>query len=146
MEVASMAKNNNKNLKHILTVKGSALGNVGSTIKVSPNTHLIIGDPGIYLDFPEINQQNTPPMVTFPEGSESLSSKYREAGVSKIVINKTAKCVVVKFYDHAEEVVHCDEDDEFDPRIGIALALAYHLFGSKNKFKDFIKKKSKYLK
>ena len=31
------------------------------------------------------------------------------------------------------------KDDEFDPYIGVALALAYNLFGSKTKFRKYVK-------
>ncbi len=44
---------------------------------------------------------------------------------------------------HIEEKVitqsHPIHNDEFDPYIGVALALAYNLFGSKTKFRKYVK-------
>lgn len=85
------------------------------------------------------------PKETFHElGLDIQYSKKPNVGdgVTKIVVNKEAKCVVVKFFDGTEQVIHCGEDDIFDSRVGVALALVYHSFGSKTQFKDFIRGKS----
>lgn len=34
----------------------------------------------------------------------------------------------------------CHEEDDFDPFVGVALALCYNIFGSKNKFHKFVNK------
>ncbi len=48
----------------------------------------------------------------------------------------------VEFEPKPEKVVTISnpvKDDEFDPYIGVALALAYNLFGSKTKFRKYVK-------
>ncbi len=32
----------------------------------------------------------------------------------------------------------CSKSDEFDPRVGVALAIVYNMFGSKTKFNKFV--------
>ena len=44
---------------------------------------------------------------------------------------------VAVFSDGSKRFIRCDEKDEFDKRIAVALALAYDRFGSKRKFHEF---------
>jgi hypothetical protein len=49
--------------------------------------------------------------------------------------NKTIKCV---FKDKKEVFVTVQEEDIFDERVGTAIAIVTHLFGSKTKFFDYV--------
>lgn len=51
----------------------------------------------------------------------------------KIVIKKEKKVTIAK----------CHKDDEFDPYIGAALAIAYQLFGSKTQFHKYVDNEAK---
>ena len=53
---------------------------------------------------------------------------------------------VAVFSDGSKRFIRCDEKDEFDKRIAIALALAYDRFGSKRKFHEFADKVAKPVK
>ena len=50
---------------------------------------------------------------------------------------------VAVFSDGSKLFIRCDEKDEFDKRIAVALALAYDRFGSKRKFHEFVDKVAK---
>lgn len=53
---------------------------------------------------------------------------------------------VAVFSDGSKLFIRCDEKDEFDKRIAVALALAYDRFGSKRKFHEFADKVAKPVK
>lgn len=53
---------------------------------------------------------------------------------------------VAVFSDGSKLFIRCDEKDEFDKRIAVALALAYDRFGSKRKFNEFADKVAKPVK
>ena len=56
------------------------------------------------------------------------------AQITKIVVNKPDRCVVVFFKDGKQENVKCSPEDEFDPYVGVAIAKARHEFGSTSAF------------
>ena len=56
------------------------------------------------------------------------------AQITKIVVNKADRCVVVFFKDGKQENVKCSPEDEFDPYVGVAIAKARHEFGSTSAF------------
>lgn len=53
---------------------------------------------------------------------------------------------VAVFSDGSKLFIRCDEKDEFDKRIAVALALAYDRFGSKQKFHEFADRVAKPVK
>lgn len=57
------------------------------------------------------------------------------AQITKIVVNKPDRCVVVFFKDGKKENVKCSPEDEFDPYVGVAIAKARHEFGSTSAFR-----------
>ena len=61
-----------------------------------------------------------------------------ENSITSIYSNKDKKIVVAKFNDNSEVKVKCREEDDFDLTIGVALAICYKMFGSKNQFKKMI--------
>lgn len=56
----------------------------------------------------------------------------------KYFINEDKKIVTVKKPDDSVIKVKCDKRDEFDPYVGVALAMAYKEFGSKAAFKKYV--------
>ena len=71
--------------------------------------------------------------------------------IKSTTINEDKKKVTIVFDKNNYTIATCTENDEFDPAIGVALALAYKCFGSKTKFHNWVnaqvqknsKKKSK---
>lgn len=60
------------------------------------------------------------------------------------ISEKTSLCIS----EEPKKIVtqsHCHKDDEFDPYVGVALAIAYNLFGSKNNFQKFVENEAKSL-
>ena len=60
-------------------------------------------------------------------------------GIREIHANEIKKAVTVMFNDGDVKVIKCDPKDDFDVSVGVALCLANHLFGSKTKYKKYIK-------
>ena len=66
--------------------------------------------------------------------------------IKSITVNKEKQIVTVVFADGGVEMTKCCEEDKknFDVNIGVALAIAKHLYGSKNRFhKEVVKKTRK---
>ena len=57
---------------------------------------------------------------------------------TKYFINEDKKIVTVKKPDGSVIQVKCDKRDEFDPYVGVALAMAYKEFGSKAAFRKYV--------
>ena len=57
--------------------------------------------------------------------------------------DEESRLTVAVFSDGSKLFIRCDEKDEFDKRIAVALALAYDRFGSKRKFHEFADKVAK---
>ena len=64
--------------------------------------------------------------VLFPKENCSKPKKVIE-------LKKQRKTIVV-FQDGTSQCVTCSKDDEYDPKIGFALAYAYHLWGGRKAF------------
>ena len=63
--------------------------------------------------------------------------------IRSIQINKTERIVTVVFVDGCVELIKCHKEDDFDVNIGVALAIAKHLYGSKNKFHKEVERKTR---
>ena len=67
--------------------------------------------------------------------------------IKGIYVDEIEKIVVVKFADNSIEKVKCSKEDDFDPTVGVSLALSRHLFGSHSRFyKHVVKRKTQYVK
>ena len=63
--------------------------------------------------------------------------------VEHIYVNEEKRIIVVKFVDGTVEKVKCDEEDDFDVTIGVALAICRRIFGSHARFyKKVVKDKT----
>lgn len=65
--------------------------------------------------------------------------------IRNILVNEKKRLVTVVFADGEHEIIACQKGDYFDVKIGVALAISQHLFGSKNKFHKEIDKKTKFV-
>lgn len=59
--------------------------------------------------------------------------------IKTTTINKAKGIVTVVFNDSDVQMARLSKGDTFDASIGIALCIAYHEFGSKTKFRKFVK-------
>lgn len=57
--------------------------------------------------------------------------------IKRVIVNPPATVVV--FSDNTIQIEMCSKDDIFDADIGVALAIAHKLAGSKRKFKAIVK-------
>ena len=58
--------------------------------------------------------------------------------IKSTTINEDKKKVTLVFDKNDYSIATCTENDEFDPAVGVALALAYKCFGSKTKFHKWV--------
>lgn len=66
--------------------------------------------------------------------------------IKSILANESKRAVTVVFNDGDVQISKCHGDDEFDTKIGVALCLMYHRFGSSNKASKYIKEKARVIK
>lgn len=79
----------------------------------------------------------------FIKDNYGLAKKVVESDPEEkdIWVNEKKKLVSTKLDDGKIIKVKCDDRDEFDPYVGVALAYCYKKFGSKSKFKKYVEKK-----
>lgn len=65
--------------------------------------------------------------------------------IQAIFVTESIKRVVVLFKDGSKEIVDCSKEDNFDVKIGVALAICNHIFRTKTQFHKFVTKKAKYI-
>lgn len=65
-------------------------------------------------------------------------SAAANAGIKSVTINENKRKVTVVFGENGYTIATCSEEDDFDPAVGVALALAYRRFGSKTKFHKYV--------
>lgn len=83
------------------------------------------------------------PNVFFNSAPKPLTTDY----VKRIFVDEQEKIVVVKFYDDTIEKVKCSNEDDFDVQVGVAIAIARHIFGSHScYYKHILGKKITYTK
>lgn len=70
------------------------------------------------------------------------SLKIYKAGAKTFEEHEAVKDAIEKGEKKIRKVTKatCHKEDDFDPVVGVALALCYNLFGSKTKFHKFVKK------
>lgn len=73
------------------------------------------------------------------------SSENTEFKIKSVTLNKKEKATTVVFDKFGEKVFYSKTHfyDEYDASVGIALCIAYHLFGSKTQFQKFVKEVEK---
>lgn len=62
------------------------------------------------------------------------------SGIKNVFFNEVKKTTTVVFLDHTSVIVKCTDNDHFDPEMGLAMALARKLFGSRSKFQKTVAK------
>lgn len=62
-----------------------------------------------------------------------------------ITINEQKGIVVVVFKDGSKQIVRCSPEDNFDPEIGFALAVARNLAGSKTRLNKYLNRKARFI-
>lgn len=62
------------------------------------------------------------------------------SGIKNVFFNEVKKTTTVVFNDHTSVIVKCTDNDEFDPEMGLAMALARKCFGSRSKFQKAVAK------
>lgn len=80
------------------------------------------------------------PSLTVP------SPIYSREPIASIHVTPSKKVVVVKFKfgPHRTEVVKCDDQDNFDPYVGVAIAIARHQYGTTSQFHKYVDKRIVY--
>lgn len=68
----------------------------------------------------------------------TYSNKLNKNLIEKVIFNPPATVVIYK--DGSKKIVKCGENDEFSPEVGFAMAMMNEMFGSRNAYKNFIKK------
>lgn len=74
------------------------------------------------------------PALRFPTSTKPVSTR----GIESVTLNKAVGKTTVVWNDGSREIASCSKQDNYDPAVGIALAMAYHHFGSKSKFHKFV--------
>ena len=69
-----------------------------------------------------------------------------DANILSITVNEPKKIVTVVFGDNDVQMAACTKDDKFDVNVGVALCIAYHIYGTKNAFHKEVEKKASYAK
>lgn len=78
------------------------------------------------------------------EGLKDTMEAKEQTIIRSITVNEKEKIIAVVFRDGGVEVIRCREEDDFDVNIGVALAIAQHLYGSKTRFhKEVVKRTRK---
>lgn len=94
---------------------------------------------GFTLDIPTTNKldkavrHNSAPSASF------------ENPIKEILYNDEKKVVIVLFKDGVKIVKKCHENDDFDLDVGVALAIAKHIYGNTTNYKKYLKRKAKKL-
>ena len=76
--------------------------------------------------------------VTDYSSSSAMQLKPLSFEIEKVIFNEPATIVIWK--DKTKTVVKCQEEDEFDPEKGLAMAIAKKALGNKSNFNNTIKR------
>ena len=68
-----------------------------------------------------------------------------ESEIASILVNGGKRVVTVTFADGDVRMSKCSEKDEFDVKVGVALCILYHMFGSSTKASKVIEQKAKFV-
>lgn len=59
--------------------------------------------------------------------------------IKSVTVNEKKRATTVVFKDGDVQIARCSKNDEYDKTVGIAICIAAHLAGSKEKLKKFVK-------
>ena len=82
----------------------------------------------------------------FDDDKEDQWVEEPESEIASILVNENKRVVTVIFSDGDVKMSKCSEKDEFDIKVGVALCILYHMFGSNTKASKVIEKKAKIIK
>lgn len=68
-----------------------------------------------------------------------------ESKITSILVNESKRVVTVIFPNGDVRMSKCSEKDEFDVKVGVALCILYHMFGSSTKASKAIEQKAKFV-
>ena len=66
-----------------------------------------------------------------------------DVSIKSILANKQKRVLTVVFGDGTTELVHWSKEDAFDARVGTALAISRHIYGSNNAFRKVVDERLK---
>lgn len=66
-----------------------------------------------------------------------------DVSIRSILANKQKRVLTVVFGDGTIELVHWSKEDTFDARVGTALAISRHIYGSNNAFRKVVDERLK---
>lgn len=66
-----------------------------------------------------------------------------DVSIRSILANKQKRVLTVVFGDGTTELVHWSKEDAFDARVGTALAISRHIYGSNNAFRKVVDERLK---
>ena len=66
-----------------------------------------------------------------------------DVSIRSILANKQKRVLTVVFGDGTTELVHWSKEDTFDARVGTALAISRHIYGSNNAFRKVVDERLK---
>ncbi len=75
--------------------------------------------------------------------SKNRKRDWRFDYMRSILINEEKRVVTVVFHNGDVRIVKCAPGDDFDPEIGVCLAIARHKLGSKSQVRKVIGRKAK---
>lgn len=76
---------------------------------------------------------------------ESIEQESPESEIASILVNEGKRVITVTFADGDVKMSKCSEKDEFDVKVGVALCVLYHMFGSNTKASKVIEQKAKFV-
>lgn len=77
------------------------------------------------------------------KGFKKTEEDRRISLIRSITVNKRKRLITVVFRDGCVEIIKCHKEDHFDVNVGVALAIAKHLYGSKNKFHKEVERRTR---
>ena len=76
---------------------------------------------------------------------EDIEQESPESEIASILVNENKRVITVTFADGDVKMSKCSEKDEFDVKVGVALCVLYHMFGSNTKASKIIEQKAKFV-
>lgn len=76
---------------------------------------------------------------------EDIEQESPESEIASILVNENKRVITVTFSDGDVRMSKCSEKDEFDVKVGVALCILYHMFGSNTKASKAIEQKAKFV-
>ena len=76
---------------------------------------------------------------------EDIEQESPESEIASILVNESKRVITVTFADGDVKMSKCSEKDEFDVKVGVALCVLYHMFGSNTKASKVKEQKAKFV-